>query len=579
MRTPPVALLLLFALVAGAGTALSPCVLPVLPALLSAGAAGGRRRPLGIVLGLVVTYTVAVVALTTVIDGVGLTGGTVRIFAVVVLALFGVALLWPALGERLERPLYRLARLGPTDAGHGFASGLLVGGALGFVYAPCAGPILAAVVAAGATRTTSAEEVAVALAYGIGSGVVLLLFAVGGQRVAERVRAMGRGPTLQRVLGVVLVLTSVAMATQLDVRFQTAIADRLPAFLVNPTGGIERSSAVEHRLADLRGGGRFDSSKGRGRRAAGATESSARYSDLGAAPGLDRGGRWFDTPGDRPLTPASLRGHVVLVDFWTYTCINCIRTLPYVTSWDRRYRREGLTVVGVHTPEFPFERKAANVRRAIADNHIEYPVVQDNRYRVWNAFGNQYWPAKYLIDAKGRVRYTHFGEGGYEKTESAIRALLAERGDGRIGARAKAEGVVRPGGGAQTPETYLGSKRAEGWLPGSPTDGVHDYPGARGLPLNGFSLKGRWKVTGEGATAVRGASLDAHVRAQKVYLVLRSAGKRPRSVGVSVDGRASRPVTVTGDRLYTLVRLPRAGDHRLHLRFAPGVSGYAFTFG
>ena len=248
-------LLLIFALLAGAGTALTPCVLPVLPALLSASATGGRRRPAGIVLGLVVCHTLAVVALATVIDGVGLASGTVRAVAVAVLAVFGLALIWPRLGDLVERPFQRLARFGPRDSGDGFWSGLAVGGALGFVYAPCAGPILAAVVAAGATGGTTGRIVAVAVAYGIGSGVVLFALAVGGRRVFAGV---ARGPSLQRALGVVMVLTAVAMGTQLDVRFQTALADNLPQFVVNPTGAIERSAAAETRLADLRGKARFD---------------------------------------------------------------------------------------------------------------------------------------------------------------------------------------------------------------------------------------------------------------------------------------------------------------------------------
>jgi cytochrome c biogenesis protein CcdA/thiol-disulfide isomerase/thioredoxin len=567
-------LLLIFALLAGAGTALTPCVLPVLPALLSASATGGRRRPLGIVLGLVVCHTVAVVALATVIDGVGLASGTVRTIAVVVLALFGAALIWPRLGDALERPLYRLARFGPSDSGHGFWSGLAVGGALGFVYAPCAGPILAAVVAAGATGGTTGRIVAVAVAYGIGSGVVLLALAVGGRRLFARVRGVGRGPALQRVLGVVMVLTAVAMGTQLDVRFQTALADHLPQFAVNPTGALERSDAAESRLADLRGTSRFDRATAKPRRAAGARGAGARYLDLGPAPGFAGGGAWLNS---RPLSLKGLRGRVVLVDFWTYTCINCIRTLPYLRSWDRRYRRAGLTVVGVHTPEFPFERRRANVRSAIAQNRLRYPVVQDNGYDIWNAFGNQYWPAKFLIDARGRVRYTHFGEGDYGRTESAIRALLAEAGDRRLGARAGRARAVRPGSGLQTPETYFGSKRAQGWL-APPTPGTRTYK-AGDPPLNGFALGGRWRVTGEAATAVRAATVSARFRARRVYLVLRSSGNHPRRVQASVDGRPSRTIRVRGDDIYTAVDLPAAGEHALRLRFDPGVSGYAFTFG
>ena len=588
------ALLILFAAVAGAGTALTPCVLPVLPALLSASATGGLRRPLGIVLGLITTHTIAIVALATVIDGVGLADDAVRRIAIAVLAVFGIALLWPALGARVERPFSRLARFGPKDGGDGFWSGLAVGGALGFVYAPCAGPILAAVVSVGATRGASGDIVAVALAYGLGSGAVLLLIAYGGRRAAGRIRALGRGPALQRALGVVMVLTAVAMAADLDVRFQTALANDFPGFITNPTRSLERSDAVEGRLAGLRGKSRFDSSERpqtapRSVRAA-AAKPAPRLPNLGLAPDFTDNERWFNTAAGRPLSLRRLRGRVVLVDFWTYTCINCIRTFPALKAWDSRYRAKGLAIVGVHTPEFAFERKAGNVKRAIAQNGLRYPVAQDNAYGTWNAWGNQYWPAKYLIDARGRVRYTHFGEGDYEQTEEAIRALLAEAGHAKglgklSGARPEsADPRVR------TPETYLGSAKAQSFLPGPPVEGTHRYPGASRLPPSHFALKGTWRAGAERSTAVRGASLDARFSARKVFLVMSSRGRRPRKVRVLVDGepvpraRAGEDVsggvaTVTDERLYRLVSLPRAGEHRLELRFERGVTGYAFTFG
>ena len=590
------ALLILFAVVAGAGTAVTPCVLPVLPALLSASAAGGRRRPLGIVLGLVITHTIAIVALATIIDGVGLADGAVRTFAVAVLAIFGVALLWPALGDRVERPLSRLARLGPKSSGDGFWSGLAVGGALGFVYAPCAGPILAAVVSVGATQGASGDIVAVALAYGLGSGVVLLLLAYGGRRAVGRIRALGRGPALQRAMGVVLVLTAIAMAGQLDIRFQTALANDFPDFITNPTRALERSKAVEGRLADFRGQPRFhsvDPAKRPASRSGGkgtpATAASA-LEDLGRAPEFTDNERWFNTAAGRPLSLRSLRGRVVLVDFWTYTCINCLRTFPALKAWDARYRTRGLTIVGVHTPEFAFERKAGNVERAIAQNDLRYPVAQDNAYGTWNAWGNQYWPAKYLIDAGGRVRYTHFGEGDYDETEKAIRALLAEAGQEKGLGRLTEPRTETADAGVMTPETYLGSKRAQAFLPAPPSDGTRRYPGAAELPPSHFALRGTWRTSPEDSTAVRGASLDARFTAKKVFLVMSSKDRRPRRVRVLLDGRPVGPsqagedvkggaATVRDDRLYRLVSLPRAGEHRLSLRFERGVTGYAFTFG
>ena len=575
------ALLVLFALVAGAATALTPCVLPVLPALLAATGSGGRRRPLGVILGLVTTFTVAIVALASVIDGVGLPDGTVRAIAVVVLLGFGVSLLVPSLAARIEAPLTRLARFGPTDRGDGFWSGLVVGAGLGFVYAPCAGPILGAVVSVSATTGASGELVAVALGYAAGSALVLLLIAYGGRRLLDRLRAAGRGPAVQRTLGVVMVATAVAVATDLDVRFQTALANDFPDFLTNPTRALERSDAVEDRLAELRGKARFAETAQAGGREAGLPV-------LGKAPDFTGNQRWFNTQAKAPLALRQLRGRVVLVDFWTYTCINCIRTLPYVRAWDERYRRRGLTVVGVHTPEFPFERDAGNVERAIAQNQLRYPVAQDNDYATWDAWGNQYWPAKYLIDARGRVRYAHFGEGDYDKTESAIRALLAEAGASRLGATARAH-VEVPSRELATPETYLNYERAQNFDPPL-RPGTGSYEGTDDLPPAHFSLSGTWKVTGDSATAVSDAEIHARVTARKVFLVLGTSDGRPRSVQVLLDGKpvpddlagedvSDGRLTVGQQRLYRLASLPGVEDRRLTLKPAPGVSAYAFTFG
>jgi thiol-disulfide isomerase/thioredoxin len=279
----------------------------------------------------------------------------------------------------------------------------------------------------------------------------------------------------------------------------------------------------------------------------------------------------------------------VLVDFWTYTCINCIRTLPYLKAWDATYRGQGLEIVGVETPEFAFERDASNVASAIGQFGIRYPVVQDNEMGTWNAYGNQYWPADYLIDARGQVRYAAFGEGDYAKTETAIRALLAESGH-QVGGRGHPTGVIVPSQEA-TPETYLGTARAQGWVTG-PVAGVHDYGARHSGPLevNNFAFSGTWHTAAQPVTAVANAGIDVEFQAKNVYLVLSSAGNVPRQVPVLLDGRPvsaanagadvhSGVVTVKGERLYTLVSLPHAERHRLTLRFAPGVTGYAFTFG
>jgi cytochrome c biogenesis protein CcdA/thiol-disulfide isomerase/thioredoxin len=583
-------LLMVFAFIAGAGTAITPCVLPVLPALLSASAVGGRRRPLGIVSGLAGAFTIAIVALAQLVKGVGLASGAARTLSIVVLFGFGLVMLIPELAARVQAPLSRLARFGPRTRGDGFWSGVGVGAALGFVCAPCAGPILAAVTSVSASGGASARVVAVAVAFAIGLSAVLLLYALGGRVVIERIKRTAKGHVVERTLGIVLLATGVVMASNLDVRFEEALAkDRsLPAFLVDPTRSLENSSAVQNRLAQLRPASPF-AVRQQQLAAAHTTGVPSSLPRLGAAPEFTNTQRWFNTPGDRPLSLARLRGHVVLVDFWTYTCINCIRTLPFLKGLYAAYHRYGLEIVGVETPEFTFEQDAGNVQQAVASDGLRYPVVQDNAYGTWNAYGNEYWPAEYLIDSGGQVRHTQFGEGDYKQSEDAVRSLLIEAGATHLPPPMTAKAIV-PSAGLQTPETYLNSDRAQGFVtPLRP--GVSTYTGARQLTLNEFALTGSWSVSKQSATPTgAGASIEARFEAARVYLVLTSAANAARRVEVLLDGRPITAreagsdvhgalVTVKGQRLYSLVSLRSAQQHTLTVEIPPGVSAYDFTFG
>jgi cytochrome c biogenesis protein CcdA/thiol-disulfide isomerase/thioredoxin len=592
-------LLLLFALIAGAGTAITPCVLPVLPALLSASAVGGRRRPLGIVVGLAATFTIAIVALAQLVKGVGLASGAARTLAIVVLLAFGVVLLIPELAARIQAPLSRLARFGPRTRGDGFWSGVGVGGALGFVCAPCAGPILAAVTSVSASGGASVRVVAVAISYALGLSGVLLLYALGGRAVIERVRRSARGHIVERSLGAVLLLTAVVMATNLDVRFEEALAkDRsLPAFLVDPTRALENSSSVQGRLASLRPESQFARRQRLASEHTAALPPSAGIQGvatpslpkLGPAPEFTGTEQWFNTPAGQSLSLAGLRGHVVLVDFWTYTCINCIRTLPFLKGLYATYHRYGLEIVGVETPEFTFEQDAGNVAQAVSSDGLRYPVVQDNHYGTWNAYGNEYWPAEYLIDATGQVRHTQFGEGDYKQSEAAVRALLYQAGAHNLPPPMSAKAVL-PSAQLATPETYLNPDRAQGFA--TPLKaGIHDYPGISSPHLNEFALRGRWNVSSQAAAALStGAAIQVRFQAANVYLVLTSAGNAARRVRILLDGQpiAAREagadvhdalVSVRGQRLYSLVSLSSAQQHELTVEVPPGVSAYSFTFG
>jgi len=599
-------LLMLFGFLAGAGTALSPCVLPVLPIALSAGATGGRRRPLGIVAGLAVSFTFATVALVYAISALGLPDDLLRKLAIAVLLGFGISLMIPPFAARIEATMSRFAgRAGVAGGGgDGFWSGTLVGASLGLVYAPCAGPILAGVITVSASQPFTAGRLAVALSYGIGSAVVLYLLMLGGRRLVAPLAR--RGIALQVTMGAVMVVVALAMAGEYDIRFQNSIASSLPGFLVNPTEGLEDTAAARTALSDVRGEsahgvGAKATNGGRGpsggppqelpRSGLGRAPRRPAYPALpvlGTAPEFVGTQRWFNTPEGKPLTLRSLRGRVVLVDFWTYTCINCLRTLPYLTAWDRTYRRDGLTIVGVHSPEFPFEKDAGNVEEAIARNGIHYPVVQDNDLATWSAYGNQYWPAEYFIDARGRVRFAHFGEGEYEEKEKVIRELLAEAGRPVAGHDSGARGIAASAG-VTTPETYLGAARAERFTNPMLSPGSHDFGRLAEPPLNEFAYGGRWKIALESATAEEGASLALHFGARRVYLVLGSP-RGPRRVRVLLDGHPipdslagsdvhGGSLEVTAQRLYDLVDLPRVEEHVLTLEPERGVMGYAFTFG
>jgi cytochrome c biogenesis protein CcdA/thiol-disulfide isomerase/thioredoxin len=563
-------LLALFALLAGAATAVSPCVLPVLPALLAAGAAGGRRRPLGIVIGLAVTFTLTIVGLASVLHGVGIGDSTTRDVAIAVIGAAGVVMLVPALAARLEAPLSRLARFGPSTAGDGFWSGLGVGAALGFVYVPCAGPILSAVIAVG---SVSGRTLLIGAAYAIGSSAVLLVLSLTGRRLLAPLRRGNRVAGLQRGIGAVMVATAVLMAFQLDVRLENSIARNIPD--VNLANGLEKSGAVQKRLDDLRGRSRFAAAT----RSSASGTTSKRLPDYGPAPDFTGTQRWFNTPGGRPLTLAGLRGHVVLVDFWTYTCINCIRTLPYLKAWYAKYHADGLVIVGVHSPEFSFEKDAGNVAMAIRDDGLKYPVVQDNDLKTWQAWSNQAWPAEYLIDARGHVRHGQLGEGDYAGSEQAIRSLLAEAGAQHLGGMSRPRGAITPSQ-QTTPETYVGTARAERFV-GAPLHGTHLYSGPPPgrLALSHFALDGIWTIGQQAARAGTGAVLSAKIQARDVYVVLSPPAHGPGRVRVSVDGGLPRTLVVRSQRLYTLAHFARLSTHTIALRPEAGVRAYSFTFG
>ena len=603
-------ILMVFAVVAGGGTAITPCVLPVLPALLSASAVGGRRRPFGIVAGLAITFTISIVALAQITKGVGLASGATRTLAWVVLIAFGIVMLVPPLAERIQAPLSRLARFGPKSRGSGFVSGLGVGAALGFVCAPCAGPILAAVISVSAEGHTTGRSVAVAISYSVGLSIVLTVYALGGRKLMDAVRRRAKGHIVEQVLGAVLLATGVVIATNLDVKFEKVLADATSganhssflAFLVDPTSGLENSNAVQGRLATLRPPSKFAERQKHSHVAPPVKEVGISIAgvqtpplpNLGQAPPFTDNQQWFNTPGDRPLTLAGLHGRVVLVDFWTYTCINCIRTLPFVEGLYAHYHRYGLEVVGVETPEFQFEHVAGNVAQAVRSDGLTYPIVQDNNFGTWNAYQNNSWPADYLIDTRGQVRRATVGEGGYLQEEAAVRQLLYEGGAHQLPPPMTARALMASSG-LGSAETYLNPMQYDQYgqqWPQPPTLGTHTYTATAQLAPQVWELHGVWDTTKESITPVGGvADISGGFQAQHVYLVMTSAGNTPRTGRVYLDGKPipaaddgadvkpGGTFTVTAERLYSLVSLPADQLHSITVELPPGISAFDFTFG
>jgi cytochrome c biogenesis protein CcdA/thiol-disulfide isomerase/thioredoxin len=536
---------------AGLITALSPCVLPILPVVLAGSAAGGPRRPYAIVAGLVTTFTLSVLFAAWVLDLLGLPLDILRNVALGLLFLVAATLLFPRVGMWVERPFLRFTRRRGSDVGGGF----LLGASLGLVMVPCAGPVLAAVAVIAATHRIGVEALLLTLVYAIGFALPVLLFALGGRWASRLTVLRAHALGLRRALGVVVAATALAIALQVDRHFTTAVPGYTRAF----QSSIEDSAAARKALGTLTKAG------------SGPGSAAKKLDDYGRAPNFKGVSLWLNTQGGRPLSIQDLRGKVVLVTFWTYTCVNCLRELPHVKAWYAAYHRRGFVVVGVHSPEFAFEHVPSNVRQAVRDLGVRYPVALDNDFGTWNAYSNRYWPANYLVDRRGRVRYTHFGEGEYDRTERAIRTLLAARVP-----MAKAVPDTTPRG-VQTPETYLGWERLPPTYGGSPiVEGQlarYDFPPT--LPLDAFAYGGRWRVEPERIVAGPGARLRFHVVARLVHLVLSGRG----AVDVFVDARRVRRVRVEENRLYTIADLGRTADHVLELRFSPGLAAYAFTFG
>jgi cytochrome c biogenesis protein CcdA/thiol-disulfide isomerase/thioredoxin len=440
-------LILGFAIVAGVLTILVPCTLPVVPLILGAAATDGRRRVAGLLVGFGLTFIGVTILLASALAAAGLTTGTLRLAGAVVLGAAGMSLALPWVGVRLDRLLGPLARGGTRLAGRsadsGLVGGLVLGGSIGLIWAPCVGPIMAAVITVAVSRGPSVETIAIAVAYVSGAAVPLGLIAGWSRRATRSLGAAAMRGRLQRSFGIAMVLSALLVVSGLDLPVENGISAFLPAGWTGALTSVEQQPAVQDGLATLEESG-VNNRRGAGVSAnppapsasgqageelpapiATTLPSNVVLENLGAAPDFQGITAWINSPA---LTISELRGKVVLVEFWTFACINCQHVQPYVKAWSDRYGPAGLVVVGVHTPELSFERDLGNVRQAVTQAGLHYPVAFDPAFATWNAYANSYWPAFYFIDKTGQVRHTHFGEGDYAGSEQAIRQLLSEPG-------------------------------------------------------------------------------------------------------------------------------------------------------
>lgn len=587
--------LILIGLMSGVVTGLSPCVLPVLPAVLATTAipagivdpAAGRDNPLPVdrwrpyvvIAGLVSSFAVFTLVGASLVAALGLPADLLRIIGIASMLLVGVGLLVPAVGHLLERPFARLGAGGPLRGGSAF----LFGATFGLAFVPCAGPVLAAITVLAATRQVSGGLIALTLAFSFGVAIPLLAFALAGQRMTSRIRAVRTHlPLVRGAAGGLLVLTALGIWFGLADQVQRLV----PGYVATVQSQIEDNDAARRALGGLSADG-SGSAAGSGGGAAGALSFDACEQDpnklADCGPGRPFAGiqAWLNTEDDQPLTLAGLEGRVVLVDFWTYSCINCQRTLPYLTAWDERYRDLGLTIVGVHSPEFAFEHEVSNVADQASALGVRYPIAIDNDFRTWRAYDQRYWPAHYLIDAAGRVRQVHYGEGAYQQTEELIRALLVAAGAQAADLPSAYTAAASPATGAAagrltTPETYLGYGRAAAYANGDiAPDQLRTYAAPTDLDLNRVALDGEWTVTSESVIAGKGATLRLRAQAASVNLVLGGEG----TVRVSVDGEESRTVKVSGAPTLHLLRSGEPREVTVTLQVSPGVSAYAYTFG
>jgi len=570
-----------FAFLAGVVTILSPCILPVLPIVLS-GSVGGKRRPLGVVLGFILSFSAFTLLLSTLVQLLNIPPNTLRYVAVIIILLFGLVLLIPPLQKQFELLASKLLSRQQgqkQNQNKGFAGGMLLGAGLGLVWTPCVGPIMASVISLAISRQVDGGTILIILAYALGTSIPMLGVMLGGRKLIARFPRLSKNTgRIQRVFGLLLVVVALSIGFGLDRRFQSLVLRVFPNYGTGLTA-LETIKPVEQALEQRRASTSENHELNWNK-----PPRRGRLEDFGAAPELLAKGPWLNTEG-QSYAMEDLKGKVVLLDFWTYSCVNCVRTIPYLQSWYEHYKDYGLVVIGVHSPEFAFEREKRNVEKAIEELGVSWPVVLDNGFHQWRAYNNRYWPAHYFIDVEGRIRYFHFGEGEYENSETAIRRLLEE-----AGADLPEERAVQEWSGLdhRTPETYLGYGRMEHFQAKEKLqeDQSAGYMLEEPLQEDQWGLQGTWTIRKDYISPAQEGVLELNFSSRHVFLVIEPL-LPGGEVLVELDGRIPADtedvkeglLKVDESRLYQLIDLEESGEHHLKLEVKGELRLYAFTFG
>jgi cytochrome c biogenesis protein CcdA/thiol-disulfide isomerase/thioredoxin len=569
--------LALIGLIGGLITGISPCILPVLPVIFLSGGAQAarvdgasedaalpkpnRRRPYIVILGLVVSFSIFTLVGSLLLSLLHLPQDFLRWAGLIILVAIGVGLIVPRFQEILEKPFSWIPqRSVGTDRG-GFVLGL----ALGVVYVPCAGPVLAAITVAGATGKIGIETVVLTATFAIGAAIPLLIFALAGRAVGERVKAFRthqRG--LRITAGVVMIALAVALTFDLPDILQRLIPDYTSQLQAAAGGPTVVKDQLDPKTGSV---------------AAPCSAGAETLVNCGTAPPISGISSWLNTPKDKGLSISSLKGSVVLVDFWAYSCINCQRATPHLNAWYDSYKDDGFTIIGVHSPEYAFEKVEGNVKAGAARIGIKYPIALDNDFTTWTNYSNSYWPAEYLIDAKGMIRHVNFGEGGYAETEKLIRELLTDANPGIALSPATDVADTTPQIPGQTPESYLNGTRVTNYSGvGSYTEGTSGFAFPASVPNDTFALDGKWTISNsqeEGITSVGAASIRLNYKAQHVYLNVSGPG----TLTVTHDGTV-RSIPVSGEpNIYDLVELSKAERGQIDVKLSDGMEAFSFTFG